>query len=227
MKKLRNILWGVVLIALGLIFGLNALEITNINIFFDGWWTLFIIVPCFIDLFKNEDITGNIIGLLIGFVLLLCCQDLLEFAIIWKLLLPTILVIIGLSLIFKDVINGKVKKKVNNLIQNRSNTQEYCATFGGQNLNFHNKEFEGCDLTAVFGGIKCDLRNSIIKKDTIINANAIFGEIDILVPEDINIEVTTTPIFGGVSNKKISSSKDKSKTIYIKATCIFGGVDIK
>ena len=38
----------------GVIFGLNALEITDINIFFDGWWTLFIIVPCFIGLFKDD-----------------------------------------------------------------------------------------------------------------------------------------------------------------------------
>ena len=51
MNKTSNILWGIVLIVLGLIFGLNALDITHIDIFFNGWWTLFIIVPCCIDLF--------------------------------------------------------------------------------------------------------------------------------------------------------------------------------
>ena len=35
MKKLKNIIFGILLIAIGLILGLNALEITNINIFFD------------------------------------------------------------------------------------------------------------------------------------------------------------------------------------------------
>ena len=60
--KLSNILWGLVLILIGIIFGLNALDIADINIFFDGWWTLFIIVPCFIDLFKDKDKSGNIIG---------------------------------------------------------------------------------------------------------------------------------------------------------------------
>ena len=44
MKNVSNLLWGFVLIVLGIIFGLNSLEITNINVFFDGWWTLFIIV---------------------------------------------------------------------------------------------------------------------------------------------------------------------------------------
>lgn len=43
---------GIVLIILGPIVGGNTLGITNINIFFDGWWTLFIIVPCFIAYLK-------------------------------------------------------------------------------------------------------------------------------------------------------------------------------
>lgn len=54
MKSFGNVLWGIVLIVVGLIIGGNELGITNINIFFDGWWTLFIIVPCFIGLFKEE-----------------------------------------------------------------------------------------------------------------------------------------------------------------------------
>ena len=107
MKKIRNTLWGIVLIVLGVIIGGNALGITNVNIFFNGWWTLFIIIPCFIGLFKEREKTGSIIGLIIGIVLLLCCQDILNFDTIWKLALPTILIIIGISFIFKDVFNSK------------------------------------------------------------------------------------------------------------------------
>lgn len=32
----KNILWGIVLVIIGVIVGLNALNITNINIFFNG-----------------------------------------------------------------------------------------------------------------------------------------------------------------------------------------------
>ena len=45
MKKLNGIVWGIVLVAAGVLLGLNAFGITDIDIFFDGWWTLFIIVP--------------------------------------------------------------------------------------------------------------------------------------------------------------------------------------
>ena len=85
MKKIGNILWGVVLIIIGLIIGGNALGITHINIFFNGWWTLFIIIPCFIGLFRENEKTGSLIGLLIGVILLLGCQNLLDFDLILKL----------------------------------------------------------------------------------------------------------------------------------------------
>ena len=85
MKQIRNSLWGLVFIILGLVVGLNALGITNINLFFKGWWTLFIIVPCFIDLFNNKDKVGNCIGLIFGILLLLSCYDLFSFDIVFKL----------------------------------------------------------------------------------------------------------------------------------------------
>lgn len=66
MKNFGNVLWGIVLIVIGLILGGNALGITNINIFFEGWWTLFIIIPCFIGLFKDNEKTASLIGLAIS-----------------------------------------------------------------------------------------------------------------------------------------------------------------
>lgn len=225
MNKISSFLWGIVLIAVGIIFGLNALDITDINIFFDGWWTLFIIIPCFISLFKNDDKTGDIIGIIIGVFLLLACQDIIDFDIIWKLAIPFVLIAIGLSFIFKDVINSKVKKEIGKL--NKNLGKEYFATFGGQTLNFKDEEFNGCSLNAIFGGMKCDLKDAIIEEKSVINASAIFGGITIYLPSDVNIKITSTPIFGGVSDERKNKNKDADKTIYINVTCLFGGVEIK
>lgn len=224
MKNNGNILWGVILIIIGIILGLNSLNITDINIFFDGWWTLFIIIPSIRDLFKDEDKTGSIIGLIIGILLLLCSQGYIKFETIWKLILPTILVILGISLIFKNTIYQKKITKINN----NKTLEEYCATFGGQNIEYEkDEEFKGCNLTSIFGSIKCDLSKSKIEEDTIINTFAIFGGIDIIVPENIKVKINSTPIFGGVTNKRKKSENKDAKTIYINATNIFGGTDIK
>lgn len=225
MNKIGNLLWGLIFIVVGVIFGLNALDITDINIFFDGWWTLFIIVPCFIGLFKDEDKSGNLIGLIIGLCLLLGCIDIIEFNLIWKLMVPAILVIIGLSFIFKDTLNNKIKSEIKKL--NKNETKEYCACFSGQNIDFNNEEFTGCSISAVFGGVKCDLKNAIIKNDVVINANSIFGGITIYVPEDVNVKISSTSIFGGVSDERKNKINDAKYTIYINATSMFGGVEIK
>ena len=82
MKGYKNIIWGLLFIIVGIIVFTNSFGITNITIFFDGWWTLFIIVPCFIGLFKDEDKSGNLIGLIIGICLLLGCIDIIEFTLI-------------------------------------------------------------------------------------------------------------------------------------------------
>ena len=228
MKKFGNVLWGIVLIVVGLIIGGDALGITNINIFFDGWWTLFIIVPCFIGLFKEREKTGNIIGLIIGIVLLLCCQGLLNFDLIWKLALPTILVIIGISFIFKDTFDHKINGEIKKLNKNRVKDNGYCATFSGQNVNFDGEKFNGTDLTAVFGGLKCDLRNAVIESDSVINVSSIFGGTEIIVPENVKVKIKSTSMFGGVDEKrKNKSDNQESNTLYINATCLFGGVEIK
>ena len=227
MKKIGNVLWGIVLIVIGLIIGGNSLGITNINIFFEGWWTLFIIIPCFIGLFKDNEKTGDIIGLLIGIALLLGCQNILDFDLIWKLAFPTILVIIGVSIIFKDTLGGEVSSKIKKLNEKRNGENSYCSTFAGQNVNFNGEKFTGADLTAVFGGVKCDLKNAIIEEDVVINASATFGGIEIYVPSNVKIKIKSMPIFGGVENKANTKVDENSYTIYINSTAIFGGVEIK
>ena len=210
MKKLSKILWGLALIAIGGIFALNAFGITDIEVFFDGWWTLF-----------------NIIGLLIGVFLLLCCQNVLGFDMLWKLAIPAIIVIIGLKLIFNAVFGDKAAKMIVESRQNGNDVKTGCATFSGQDMNFDGEKFDGAEISAIFGGVKCDLRNAIIEKDCAVTASAIFGGIDIYVPDNVNVKISSNSIFGGVSEKKHRPYMENAVTLYINATCIFGGAEIK
>lgn len=220
MKNCKNIILGIILIVVGVWFGLYATGVVKINLLFDGWWTLFIIIPSFLGLFDEDGRTGSLIGLFVGVLLLLSCQDVLNFDIILKLIVPCVLIVTGLSFIFK----GKIKTKNIENVKTVGGTN-YNATFSGQNLDFSKEEFTGTKLDAVFGGIKCDLRNAIINDDVVIEASAIFGGITILVPKDVNVKITSTSIFGGVDGK---SKMDKpGKTIYVNATCLFGGVEVK
>ena len=224
MKKFRGVLWGLVLITIGVIFSLKALNIADIDIFFEGWWTLFIIVPSIIGLLSDDDKTGPLIGLIVGVLLFLSERDIIDIEILWKLLVPTVLIIIGLSLIFKNMFNKDVSDRIHKI--NKNNVKgDVVAVFSGQDIVI-DEEYKGSNLVAVFGGIDLDLRDAKIKEDIVISGVTVFGGIDILLPEDVKVEVKSVQIFGGVENKKKDNSKAKH-TIYIESVCIFGGIELK
>lgn len=228
MRKLNKILWGLALVALGIAVALNAFgEQTGFELFFEGWWTLFIIVPCVIGLFTTKDISGNLIGLGIGVFLLLGCQDIIDFGSIYKLIIPFIIVVVGLKMIFGGFFSAKAEKVREKITDRQGKLKEFCAAFSGQDLNFAGEEFSGAELTAVFGGIKCDLRNAVITEDAYIKVFSIFGGVDVLLADGVNVKISSNSVFGGVSNKRGDNSKDNAVTVYIDATCIFGGADIK
>ena len=51
-NKKIEIIWGIALLLVGVILILNLSGITNTDVFFKGWWTLFIIVPSIIGIIK-------------------------------------------------------------------------------------------------------------------------------------------------------------------------------
>lgn len=102
MNKISNIVWGILLIIVGVITSLNVLEITNINIFFDGWWTLVIIIPCLINVIRKQNTFANTFGIIIGVILLLCCQNILDFDLVFKLAIPVLLIVLGIQFILNS-----------------------------------------------------------------------------------------------------------------------------
>ena len=179
MKNFGNVLWGIVLIVIGLILGGNALGITNINIFFEGWWTLFIIIPCFIGLFKDNEKTASLIGLLVGVALLLGCQNIISFDLIWKLAFPTILVVLGLSMIFKDALG--VKCDLRNAIIESDVVINANATFGGIEIYVPSNVKIKIKSIPIFGGVdnKASTKTDENSHTIYINSTAIFGGVEI------------------------------------------------
>lgn len=227
MNRVKSILWGVVLVTFGVLFGLDVLNVIDFKIFFEGWWTLFIIIPSVIGLITDRDKTWSIVGIVVGAVLLLACQDIIEDGAVWKLILPFVIVLIGLKMIFKDFFNKEVNTAKKKITQSGEPVKEYAATFSGQNLDFSDEVFTAAELNAIFGGVKCDLRNAVITDGAVVNVTSVFGGVDILVPSDVNVKITSNSIFGGISDKRQSKPVNGAVTLYITGNCIFGGADIK
>jgi len=209
---MKKYLLGVLIILIGIIFLGNNLEIWNIDIFFKGWWTLFIIIPSIKELLKKEYIS-SLLGLTIGVLLLLSSNNVIEWDMVGKIFIPIVIILIGLSFILKTkpVINDKEK-------------DIYFGIFSGteEKITKINKNLV---CISIFGGIDLDLRNAKIEKDVKIECISIFGGIDLKLPNNVNIKSSGIPVFGGFENKS-NIEKNTTNTVYIDYVCIFGGVDV-
>lgn len=237
-NRIGNVLWGLFFIVLGVAIGGRAFGYWDFHLFFPGWWTLFLIIPCTIDLFQKGIRTGSMIGLLIGILLLAMCQGYLSMGDMKKLLFPIIFIIVGCSILFHNVMGHRRKpqcgkKTIHNDFEDvnlnaSGDVLDYCATFQGQTIKYDNEVFYGAVLNSVFGGIELVLENAILTEDTKIDCSAVFGGITIHLPEGANVKVKASRMFGGVNNQRKSCQEiPGAPTIFIEASCMFGGVEIK
>lgn len=217
-EKLANILWGLVLIAVGvLVFG-NVMDFWEFSVFFPGWWTLLIIFPCLVSMIRNGLRPVNSILMLCGVLLLLEKNHIVAGGTLGKILVPAIFFIIGLFILCRSLFTGTR--------QHYNGKRGYSATFGGNTaVPMDGEPFDGCEVDAVFGGLDLDLRDVKVEDGAIIEAFAIFGGIDIKVPEGVNVKVRRTELFGGA--KSSVSNQNGAPVLYVNALCMFGGVDIK
>ena len=103
MKNTKNFLWGIIFIIIGLLLGADILGLISFSLFFKGWWTLIIILPCLVGLLTEKDKVGNITFLIVGVILLLKEQGIINFDILVKLIVPVSLVAYGIYMLNKSV----------------------------------------------------------------------------------------------------------------------------
>lgn len=83
-------------------------------------------------------------------------------------------------------------------------------------------------ILAAFGGVDLDFSKALLPPgDTYIDAMCVFGGVDIVVPEGVNLELSGVPIFGGIDNKYGDRRIPGAPTLHVSAFALFGGIDIK
>ena len=227
MNNVKKILWGAVLIVVGVLLALDVFNVIDVEFLFRGWWTLFIIIPCGIGLVADKHKLGNLIGLVVGVALLLAARGIIGYDLILKLALPVAIIVIGGVIIFKAVAGKGVREAEKKFEESGKVLQEYCSTFSGMTIDPVGEVFDGASLTAIFGSIKLDLTGAVINEDAVIKVSSIFGGVNIILPEDVNVKISSSSIFGGISNAKKQEKHEGRPTVYINGSCVFGGCDVK
>lgn len=223
MKKISGIVLGALLVGIGVIYILSAFGIADVNISLDGWWTLFIIIPSLDGVLTSKDKTWSIISLAVGIILLLAAQNVFEYDMLWRLIVPLIIILIGIKMIKKAA--GQKNKKAEPY---KKSGKEHLSVFDSKTIDFSGEEITVAKIAAIFGGAKCNLTDAKIKNGSRVDVMCAFGGADIIVPENVNVKINAFCLFGGVSDKRvIKKADDNSATLNINGFCIFGGADIK
>ena len=143
MKNFRRTIWGLVLVAAAVVMALNSFNVIDFDLFFDGWWTLFIIIPSFTGLFEKGNKSGSIFGLFLGVCLLLNAQDIIDFDVFWKLLIPTIIAYIGVKMIISSFKKRKFEKVFSKIKSEGKHLQNGVAVFCGTEMDYDGAVFDG------------------------------------------------------------------------------------
>lgn len=221
---LGRLLLGLTVVALGVLFLLDAAGTLDAGETIGDYWPLLLVAAGLLTL-AERSASGVRAWLLtsIGVVLLLFTADVVgEDA--WAYVWPAMIIGVGLLI---------VARWAGRTIPSGASDEDVIrstAVFGGPKLVSTAQHLQGAWLTAIFGGIDLDLRGAHPAPDgATINATVAFGGIDILVPKGWRIDVRSTPIFGGVDDKTDHSEPPApdAPTLHVDALTVFGGVDIK
>ncbi|CDF57524.1 LiaF transmembrane domain-containing protein [Thermobrachium celere] len=212
---------GLILIIMGILLILSQMKLIDFNSLIKVYWpSLIAIYGIYICIEQRRITSAGLSFVIIGLIVQLWHLDLLpgQFK---QYLWPTILIIIGISLIFTQ----NVTSKKNNYREDRY--LDYFAILSSLDTVNVSNDFRGGSITAIMGGAEVDLSqcNMQIESAQLI-LTAIMGGIEIKLPRDWRVVVTGIPILGGWENKT-NTPYEYTKTLYIKCTAILGGIEIK
>lgn len=107
---------------------------------------------------------------------------------------------------------------------------EAVTIFGENKRQVLSKDFKGGESVCVFGGAEINLMQADINGRVPLELVQVFGGTKLIVPSHWRVESEEiVTIFGGLNDKRHfnNTPTDHSKTLVLRGTTIFGGIDIK
>jgi predicted membrane protein len=244
-----RLVFGLVVIAIGVLFTLDKLGYVNAGEFSE-YWPVILIAIGLGRLIQPRGTHGRGFGvvlIVVGLWFLLMNFDVIDYR-VWDFW-PVLLLLLGISIVWRAITGPSWEGRRQPLdeaplegpradsaaatgsaepVSDDTSIVNGFAFLGGVKRKSVSRAFRGGELTAIMGGIELDLRGASIQgEQAIIDTFSFWGGIDIKVPQDWTVVVNGTPILGGFSDKTARLGGDGSKVLVIKGTALMGGVEIK
>lgn len=219
-KSFGEIVFGLVVVAVGVGFLLDTLGLADFSSLVGMWWPLGIVLIGVVSFISNPRLfLWPLVIMAIGVLLQVRELGLISFN-VWSLIWPTLIIVFGLSILFE-----RSAKRARDM---SDNTIGLFAAFSGNNARSTSNNFKGGKVSAIFGGVELDLRDAVAKGVVTLDVFTAFGGAEIRVPQGWLVKVSGLPLFGGWEDKTTMPKDSKhAPVLHIKGTCLFGGVEIK
>jgi len=221
---------GAVIVAVGLGLLLDNLGIIRFN---DVWrfWPLALVVWGASRILESRSMSGYVFGgllVLVGAILLLDYFNILIFEFdIWQMIWPLLIIGFGVSLLLRAMDR---KRYLEGVPPSTANDLGHFVLFSGIKRRIESQDFKGGDIVAIFGGVNIDLRRAgITGERAVIDVNALFGGVDIRVPDSWRVVLKGMGIFGAFEDKSVPPRPDpnvKTPELVITGAALFGGVKV-
>jgi hypothetical protein len=209
-----------VLIALGVVWLLDAADILDGGTTVDRWWPVAVIALGLVAAASERRLgLGPVVLVVIGALLLVDQLDVLDVeAIVW----PVVAIVAGLWLLFNRGQWSRVREQ-------DSPRQDVVALLGAAEAKSRSPHFRHANVSALFGGATLDMRDARLDPGASVDALALFGGVDVIVPPGWRVDLGGLPIFGGYEDKTGANGDLPldAPVLKVAATAIFGGVDVK
>ncbi|TNE80807.1 MAG: hypothetical protein EP332_06190 [Bacteroidetes bacterium] len=145
------------------------------------------------------------------------------------LIWPSILIIAGLSILFKP------RKKKDHFCSSSVEEEnidrsklDVSSVFCGSKKRVLSKEFEGGHISAVFGGAELNLSHADFEKEAVLDVSILFGGLKIIVPANWEVKTQLNTVAAGIEDKRYIPPMEHSpeKTLILSGSITFGGIEI-
>ena len=218
-----QLLLGLLIIGAGILFTLENLGWLEAHDY-ARYWPLGLVAIGLLKLWQSRDGMGGAFG---GFIFTLAGMWLLleQTAVIrisFRDMWPLLLVFFGVYLVWQGV-NGRRRT----LSGDSNSSINAVAILGGVVRGNNSRSFRGGDLTAIMGGCEIDLRQAAINGDAVLEVFALWGGIEIRVPEDWTVSTRVGALLGGVEDKTRPPQGATAHRLTLRGFAIMGGVEVK
>lgn len=222
-----QVVLGLLVIAMGLLFLLDNLDILDMHRAFSFWPMVFVIVGA-VKMCDTQTRGGTLLGAgLVGVGILMMLDRLGFIRFSWSAVWPLALIGLGAYLVGKAW-RGR-HGPVHGVVGDGAAGDELLditAILAGFERRVTTQDFRGGEITAVLGGCTLDMRGASIQGEALINVFAFWGGVTIKCPPDWTVELQGTPILGGFE-EKTAAAPDNTKRLVIRGYAIMGGVEVR